>query len=72
MIKYLKMKAMEIEIKYALYSTIVSFVKEQNDFIAFIQRLYIALKDVPVDELRSEFISNLAHIIHNENSKETK
>ena len=69
MIKYLKMKAMEIEIKYTLYSTIVSFVKEQNDFIAFIQRLYIALKDVPIDELRSEFISNLAHIIHDDNSK---
>lgn len=64
MIKYLKMKAMEIEIKYALYSTIVTFVKEQNDFIEFVQKLYDALKDVPVEELRKELISNIAELVH--------
>lgn len=70
MIKYFKMKAMEIEIKYALYSIIVTFVKEQNDFIEFAKRLYDALKDVPIEELRKELISNIAELVHEQAVKE--
>ena len=70
MIKYLKMKAMEIEIKYMMYSTIITLMKEQKNVIDLVQKLYIALKDVPMEDLRKELISNIASLAHEQAVKE--
>lgn len=70
--EWLKMKRQEIAIKSCVYRTILTVTNEKSEIIDLIKNLYSALKDVPVDELRSEFINNLAHIIHDENSKKTK
>lgn len=64
MIKYLKMKAMEIEIKYMMYSTIITLMKEQKNVIDLVQKLYIALNDVPMEDLRKELISQIANLAH--------
>lgn len=39
----------------------------KKETLDLLQRLYIALKDVPAEQLREEFIKQLAEIIHNEN-----
>lgn len=65
-----KMKRDEVMVKATLYSTIASIVNEQKDILDLVQKLYAVLKDVPIDELRKEFIHSLAEIIHEENGKE--
>lgn len=67
MIKYLKVKKMEIEFKYALYSSVRSIIKEQAQLLALMQRLYAALQDVPEEELKNEFVSKMAEIVHEAN-----
>lgn len=67
MITYFKMKYNEIKVKAAFYEILINIIKSQKDIIDFAKKLYIALKDVPVDELRAEFIKNLAEIVYNEN-----
>lgn len=67
--EYIKMKKNELRIKNAIYDMIVSVMDEQSDIVELVKKLYITLKDVPADELKSEFIVNLARIIHDENSK---
>lgn len=67
--EYIKMKKNELRIKNAIYDMIVSVMDEQSDIVELVKKLYITLKDVPADELKSEFIVNLTRIIHDENSK---
>lgn len=64
--EWLKMKRQEIAVKSYVYGTILTVANEHSEIIELIKNLYSALKDVPADELRSEFIANLAHIIHEE------
>ena len=64
--KWFKNKIMEIEMKYAFYSTIMEFAKEHEDITKLIKNLYTSLKDVPAEDLRKEFIHALAEIIHKE------
>lgn len=70
--EYIKMKKNELRIKNIIYDIIVSIMDEQSDIVELVKKLYITLKDVPADELKSEFIANLARIIHDENSKTIK
>ena len=37
-----------------------------------LQKLYVALKDIPVEELQKEFFNKLAEIIHEENTDKTE
>lgn len=67
---YIEMKKKEILVKNKLYGMILAFADEQENLIRVIKDLYESLKDVPVDELRKEFIGKLAEIIHSSNSKE--
>lgn len=69
-VKWFKNKVMEIEMKHALYSTIEEFVKEQEDIIKFVKNLYVSLKDVPMEDLRKELISNIAQLAHEEAVKQ--
>lgn len=34
--------------------------------------MYIALKDIPVEDLQKEIVAKLAEIIHNENKDKTE
>lgn len=63
---YIKMKKNEWKIKSTIYGVIATTIDNQKEFLSMIQKLYIALKDVPMEELQKEFISKLAEIIHSE------
>lgn len=70
MIRYFKMKKRmkknELVVKSAFYEMVVSFIDGNKDYIGFIQKVYVACKDVPVDELRSELIGKIAELAHEE------
>lgn len=68
MIKYFKMKRDEIKVKAILYEIIVNVIDNQKDIFDLVQKLFIALKDVPIDELKAEFVKQLAEIVHKENN----
>lgn len=67
MINFIRMKRNEWKIKAMFYSTIATLIDNQKEVLEFIQKMYIALKDVPAEELQKEFIAKLADIIHDEN-----
>lgn len=69
-INYFKMKAAEIRLKLMLYTKLETVVSEQKDIMDAIQRLYLAMKGKTVEELQTNFIHELAQIIHDENQKE--
>ena len=46
------------------YKTIASLLNEQKDIFTLLSNLYVSLKDTPVEDLKSEFITELAKIIH--------
>ena len=66
------MKKNEWKIKAMLYGIITTFIENQKEVLEFLQKMYIALKDVPAEELQKEFISKLAEIIHEENKDKTE
>lgn len=67
---YIEMKKKEILVKSRLYGMILEIAEEKEDLIRVIKDLYESLKGVSADELRKEFISKLAEIIHNSAEKE--
>ena len=67
MINFIRMKRNEWKVKAMFYGTIVTIMNEQKDIIGLVQKLYGALKDVPMEDLRKELIANIAEIIHEEN-----
>lgn len=70
MFKYFKMKKIENEMKYQFYSALKTFVDEKQDILALVQRLYVELKDVPMEELKREVVSQIATLAHNEAIKQ--
>ena len=64
MITLIRMKYKEWKLKLALYTVLEAVAAEQKDIAALLSRLYAALKDVPLDELRGEFLGKLAEVIH--------
>ena len=72
MFKYIKYKKNELKVKAMLYGTIIQIMDNQDeikDMLALVKKLYEELKDVPTEDLQKEFVSALAEIIHNENTK---
>ncbi len=67
---WLEMKKKEILVKSKLYSMILAFADEKEDLVKLVKDLYVELKDVPMNELRKEFVGKLAEIIHNESKKQ--
>ncbi|MDE5830623.1 MAG: hypothetical protein K2H53_02875 [Clostridia bacterium] len=67
MINFIRMKRNEWKVKAMFYGTIATLIDNQKEVLEFIQKMYIALKDVPAEELQKEFIAKLADIIHEEN-----
>ena len=64
---YIMMKNNEWKVKAMFYGIIATFIENQKEVLEFLQKMYIALKDVPVEELQKEFIAKLSEIIHEEN-----
>lgn len=67
---WLKMKKNEIKVKLQFYSALVILIDNNKDIIAFVQRLYEELKDVPTEKLREELISTIAKLSHEQAIKE--
>lgn len=72
MIKYFKMKRNELKVKAVLYEIIAVLLSNQEEIFTLVRKLYVALKDVPTEELKSEFIKQLAEIVHEENKDESE
>lgn len=72
MITYFRMKKSEWKIKSALYSLIIALMDNQKEILDFVQKMYVALKDVSAEDLQKEFISKLAEIIHEESKDSDK
>lgn len=66
MITLIRMKYKEWKIKLALYTVIEKLIAEQKDITTLLSDLYAALKDVPFNELKDEFLGKLAGIIHDQ------
>lgn len=67
MLNFMKMKRNEWKVKAMFYGTVTAMIDEQKKILELLQKMYVALNDVPADELREEFIGKLAEIIHKEN-----
>lgn len=67
MLTYFKMKKAEWKVKLAFYGTIASIIDNQKPVIKIIQTLFAELKDIPTEDLRSEFINKIAELIHEDN-----
>ena len=64
------MKRKEITLKITLYTIIEKVIAEQKDITTLLSDLYMALKDIPLNELKDEFLGKLAEIIHDQAEKE--
>lgn len=60
------MKKKEITLKITLYTAIEKVIAEQKDITTLLSNLFMVLKDVPLNELKDEFILKLADIIHDQ------
>ena len=67
---YLKMKALETTLKLQLYTGIRAFMKEKQDLAGLLLRLYTALKDVPAEELRDQFVEAVAKAVQGDGTAE--
>ena len=67
---WLKMKKNEIKVKLQFYSALMILIDNNKDIIAFVQRLYEELKDVPTEKLKEELISTIAKLSHEQAIKE--
>lgn len=61
---YIKMKTNEWKIKATFYGAIATLIDNQKELLSMLQKLYIALKDIPAEELQKEFIAKFAEIIN--------
>ena len=68
MINYFRMKKAEWKIKATFFGAIASIIDNQKEVLSLLQKMYIALKDIPVEDLQKEIVTKLAEIIHNENT----
>lgn len=65
---YFTMKKNEWKLKGMVYGIIATFIDNQKEVLALLQKMYIALKDVSTKDLQNEFIGKLAEIIHESES----
>lgn len=66
MITYFRMKMAEWRVKGLFYGTIASFIDDKSGKLQTILNLIDSVKGLTGEELRTEFISGLAGIIHDE------
>ena len=66
LIKWYKAKKAELTVKGLFYGTIASFIDDKSGRLQTILNLIDSVKGLTGEELRTEFISGLAGIIHDE------
>ncbi len=69
---YFRMKKSEWKIKAMLYGTVATLIDNQKEVLELLHKMYIALKDIPAEDLQKELVAKLAEIIHNENKDKTE
>nr|WP_035317565.1 hypothetical protein [Clostridium sp. 12(A)] len=67
---WLKMKRQEVQLKLTFYTYINEFIKNKKSLCDLTYKLYISLKDEPIEELKDKFIESLAKIIHESTLKD--
>lgn len=70
LINWYRAKKAELKVKSLFYGTIASFVDNKSGRLQTILNLIDSVKGLTGEELRTEFISSLAGIIHNEAEQE--
>ena len=71
-IKWLKMKRLELELKTKLYTYTSAFLSEQENLISRLGEVYLVLKDTPIEELQDKVISLMAEKAHEKTKKKIK
>lgn len=64
---WIKMKKNEWKVKGQIYGIIASVMDNQKDIFSFLQKLYISLKDVSVEDMQKELISKIVELVHEDN-----
>lgn len=67
---WIKMKKKEILVKNLFYDAIINFLAENENIALFAKKLYISLKDVPLENMRETFFHELAELVHFEAQKQ--
>lgn len=67
---WIKMKKNEWKVKGQIYGIIASVMDNQKDIFSFLQKLYVSLKDVSVEDMQKELISKIAELVHEDNKSE--
>ena len=62
-----KAKKAELKVKGMFYGAIASIIGDHKSIFEMIQKLFEELKTANPDELRSELISKIAELVHNDN-----
>lgn len=70
MITWIKRKHYENKVLLTFYRTLSDVLDKQHELLSFLSRLYTSCKDIPVEELKDEFIVELARIVHEAAVKE--
>lgn len=69
---WIRKKYYENKVMLAFYKTAATLLREQDEIISLLTRLYTVLKDTPVEELKNQFIVELANIVHDSAEQERK
>ena len=64
MIRYIKMKKMEIEIKLTLYGYVLGVLHEKKEIMELGRKLYETLKESSPEEIKESFINAIAELMH--------
>ncbi len=64
MIRYIKMKKMEIEIKLALYGYVSGVLHEKKEIMELGRKLYETLKESSPEDIKESFIHAIAELAH--------
>lgn len=70
LINWYRAKKAELKVKAMFWGILAGVIDNHKPIVDMIGGLYNELKGVSPEELRSEFISKMAEIIHNERENE--
>lgn len=66
---WLKMKKQEILFKLTFYTYVNNFINSKTEILDLAYKIFVSLKDEPVEEMKEKFIDSLADAIHETASK---
>ena len=72
LINWYRAKKAEYKVKAMFYGVILGVIENQEPLIAMVKTLFAELKDVPADELKDEFMSKVAEVVHNNNMNDVE